>query len=65
MDSKVLFFLGHNVTDTQCGQFENSSTIQILREINLGQLEASNTGILTILAAQNFEFCCIFDIFKC
>ena len=23
VDSKVLFFLGHNVTDTQCGQFEN------------------------------------------
>ena len=37
----------------------------ILREINLGQIEAPKTAILTILAALNVEFLEMHDIFKC
>ena len=38
----------------------------ILREINLGQIEAPKTAILTILAALNVEFLeMYYDIFKC
>ena len=38
--------------------------MQILREINYGHFETPKITILTILAALNFDFLGIFDIFK-
>ena len=45
-------------------KFQDSSAIQISREINFGRFEAQKTDILTLWAALNFTFLDIFVIFK-
>ena len=46
-------------------KFQEFSATQILREIIFGHFQAQKTAILTILAALNYEFLGIWDIFKC
>ena len=46
-------------------KFQDSSDIQILREINFGRLKPQKMAILTIWAALNLEILDIFDIFLC
>ena len=46
-------------------KFLDFSAFQKLYEVNFGHFEAPKTAILTILAALNFEFLDIFDIFMC
>ena len=45
-------------------KFQDISATQNLRDINCCHFEAPKIVILTILAALNFEFLEIFDIFK-
>ena len=45
-------------------KFQNFTATHILREINFGHIEVPKTAILNILAALNFEFLEIIDIFK-
>ena len=45
-------------------KYQDFTVTYILREINFGESRSSENAILAILAAVNFEFLEIFDIFN-
>ena len=58
--------LGSLIGNTQCGNFRIFLLLRnYVHRINFGHFEAPKTAVLTILAALNFEFLDIFDIFNC
>ena len=46
-------------------KFQDFTVTQILRELNMAMFKPQKSAILSILAAGNFGFIGIFDIFKC